>query len=107
MDLTESQKKLIKKINDRKVVDLYTYITEFLEPEVFKYDIKEIEEKKRQDYEKSKKKIDDYLSRVKKIEVIYSPAPSTIQSEYSPNEIKQMKKELSDFKVISSDFEKK
>lgn len=107
MELTEEQKEIIKKIKDRDIIDLYSFVTEYLKPETFKYDSNEIEEKKKNDYEESRHEIDEYLGKVKKTELKLNYNGNYFtHSDYTSDEIEHMKKQMSNYKVNHSDFEK-
>lgn len=109
MELTEEQKIVIEKIKDRKITDLYSYITEIYQPEAFKYDEEKIEAKKKEDYEKNKDKIDPYLSKQQKVNMKHdlTRGISFAYSDYSVEEIEEMKRRMSNYKVNYSEFDKK
>ncbi|SDM85622.1 hypothetical protein SAMN05518871_102405 [Psychrobacillus sp. OK028] len=109
MELTEEQKIVIEKIKDRKITDIYSYITEIYQPEAFKYDEDKIEAKKKEDYEKNIDKIDPYLSKQQKVNMQHDllRGNSFAYSDYTEDEIEEMKRKMSNYKVNYSDFDKK
>jgi hypothetical protein len=105
MEITEKQKEIIKRIGQEKITDLYSYMEEFHGHELFKYDEEKIEAKKKEDFEQSKDKFDEYLHNVKKINFNFNGGTSPTYVNYSAEEIAALKDQLSNYKVNESDFE--